>query len=59
MLPVSESQWMWVSLHRPVTIERERDGKRERGIATQIIANIPLKGREGSLWAPDKPALVK
>lgn len=39
--------------------ESERQGGRESGTATQIIANIPLKGSEGSLWAPDKPALVK
>lgn len=43
----------------PMTIERVRDGEGESGTATQIMANIPLKGREGSLWAPDKPALVK
>lgn len=50
---------MWVSLRRPMTIEGVRDRKGESGIATQIVANIPLKGREGSLWDPDKPALVK
>lgn len=48
---------MWVSLRRAMTIERDRE--RKSGTATQIIANIPLKGREGSLWASDKPALVK
>ena len=48
--------WVYVG---PMTMERVRDGEGESATATQIIANIPLKGREGSLWAPDKPALVK
>lgn len=43
----------------PLTIETVRDRKGETGKASQIIANIPLKGRDGSLWAADRPALVK
>lgn len=40
-----------------VTVVRDR--KAESGKASQIIVNIPLKGRDGSLWAADRPALVE
>lgn len=35
-----------------------RDGRGESAEASQIIVNIPLKGRDGSLWAADRSALV-
>ena len=31
-----ERQWMWVSLRRPITIDRVKDREGENGTATQI-----------------------
>lgn len=48
--------WVYVGLKQS---KCKRQGGKEQHSSSDEMANIPLKGSEGSLWASDKPALAE